>query len=92
MVGDYTETRVNLSMGTPYFPSNHWFFNKMVEYQELLCVVVLLVSLYNHKDDDENMNNYRERNWFNKQNKYFECTAHFLYISFLSSHIIHIVI
>ena len=33
---------------------------------------------------------YKERNWFNKQNKYFECTAHFLYISLLSLHIINI--
>lgn len=69
MTGDYTVTRVNLSMETWHFPSNHWFFYKIVEYQELLCVVLLLVSLHNHNDDDdENKNIKKQTDLINKTN------------------------
>ena len=68
MVGDYAVTRVNLSMGTWHFPSNHWFFNKVVEYQKLLCVVLLLVSLHNHNDDDGNKNIKEVNDLINKTN------------------------
>lgn len=32
------------------FPSNHWFFNKIVVHEELFCWLLLLVSSSSHND------------------------------------------
>ena len=63
---------------TWHFPSNHWFFYKIVEYQKLLFLVLPLVSLHNHNDDDENKNIKKGTDLINKTNtlnvQYTFCT------------------
>ena len=61
MVGDYAVTRVNLSMGTWHFPSNHWFFYKVVEYQKFIVMCGRLTATSEPAqpqchDDHENKN------------------------------------
>lgn len=55
------------------------FFNKIVAYQELFCLVTLLASSIKHADDfggNEKIN--KKSNRLNKRNKNSERTAHYL--------------
>ena len=53
------------------------FFNKIVAYQELFCVLMLLESLKFYVGDDGTVKNLT-CNRLNKQNKNSESAAHFL--------------
>ena len=61
-------TLVNLSMGNLAFSIELLVFLKIVEYQKLLFLVLPLVSLHNHNDDDENKNIKKGTDLINKTN------------------------
>ena len=90
MVGDYAMTQVNLSMGNLAFSIESLVFQQSCWIPEIVMCGTANSELAQPqwwwwKQE------YKESNWFNEQNKYFECTAHFLCISLLSSCIINIV-
>ena len=91
MVGDYAVTLVNLSMGNLAFSIELLVFLQNCWIPEIIVIFGIATSEPAQPQRWWWKQEYKERNWSNKQNKYFECKAHFLYISLLLLHIINIV-
>ena len=91
MVGDYAVTLVNLSMGNLAFSIELLVFLQNCWIPEVIVIFGIATSEPAQPQWWWWKQEYKERNWFNKQNKYFECKAHFLYIFLLLLHIINIV-
>lgn len=91
MVGDYAVTLVNLSMGNLAFSIESLVFLQNCWIPEIIVIFGIATSEPAQPQWWWWKQEYKERNWFNKQNKYFECKAHFLYIFLLLLHIINIV-